>query len=69
MNQLTMKALVMFTMTKAMVGDRLHEATHNDRGEIGSWMILAAGLAAAAVAAMLILTPWFSEKASDITSN
>ena len=41
----------------------------NERGEIGSWMILAAGLAVAAVAAIGILKPWFSKKATEITKN
>lgn len=68
-NHLAMKALVVYTLTKTLVSDRLYEVTHDEKGEIGSWMILAAGLAAAAVAAMAILTPWFSDKASDITAN
>jgi len=49
--------------------DRLEHAIEDQSGELGSWMILAAALAAAAVAVAGILGPWLSEKASDITSN
>ena len=39
-----------------------------ERGEVGSWMILAAGLAAAAAAAIALIGPWFGTKTTAITS-
>ncbi len=41
----------------------------NERGEIGSWMIMAAGLAVAAAAAIVVLKPWFAKKSGEITKN
>ncbi len=41
----------------------------DERGEIGSWLILAAGLAIAAGAAVALLGPWLGTKVTDITSN
>lgn len=43
--------------------------SRNERGEIGSWMIMAAGLAVAAAAAIAVLGPWFTTKAGKITAN
>lgn len=40
-----------------------------DRGEVGSWMIMAAGLAAAAAAAIALIGPWLNTKATAITGN
>jgi len=49
--------------------DRLEHAIKDQSGELGSWMILAAALAAAAVAVAALLGPWLSNKASAITAN
>lgn len=49
--------------------DRLDQAVRNESGELGSWMILAAALAAAAVAVAALLGPWLIEKANSITAN
>ncbi len=62
----SVKLFTLYAVAKAAVSDRL---TRDERGEIGSWMILAAGLAVAAAAAVALLGPWFDEKANDITSN
>ncbi len=40
-----------------------------ERGEVGSWMIMAAGLAAAAAAAIALIGPWINTKATAITGN
>lgn len=40
-----------------------------DDGEVGSWLILAALLAAAAVAVGAEIVAWITEKAADVTSN
>ncbi len=62
----SVKLFTLYAMAKTAVSDRL---TRDERGEIGSWMILAAGLAVAAAAAVLVLGPWFEEKAGEITEN
>ena len=41
----------------------------DERGEIGSWLILAAGLAIAAAAAGVALDNWIDGRVTDITSN
>ncbi len=56
----------LYAVVKMAMSDRL---ARDERGEIGSWMILAAGLAVAAAAAIALLGPWFDEKANDITKN
>lgn len=65
----SMKLLVLCVQARTAVVDRVDRMQRDERGEIGSWMILAAGLAAAAAAAVLVLGPWFDQKAADITSN
>ncbi len=40
-----------------------------DRGEVGSWMIMAAGLAAAAAGAVALISTWINTKATTITGN
>lgn len=42
---------------------------NEERGEVGSWMIMAAGLAAAAAAAIALIGPWINTKATAITGN
>lgn len=69
MSNTTVRLAAAYSVIQAGVSHRLETAMRGDRGEIGSWMILAAGLAAAAVAALALLTPWFGEKATDITNN
>lgn len=48
--------------SKSYVEQKLTE----ERGEVGSWLIMAAGLAAGAVAAVAILEGWFEDKAKEI---
>ncbi len=66
---LSLKVLVVCVLARSAVAGRVEQMQHDERGEIGSWMILAAGLAVAAAAAVLVLGPWFDQKAADITSN
>ncbi len=49
--------------------DGVQTRLRNDEGEIGSWLILAAGLAIAAAAAVVALGPWLAGKVTAITSN
>ncbi len=65
----TLKLFVLYSIARNSVTDRLDRIGRDERGEIGSWMILAAGLAVAAAAAVLVLGPWFDEKAAEITEN
>jgi hypothetical protein len=62
----SVKLFTLYSLAKTTVTDRI---ARDERGEIGSWMILAAGLAVAAAAAVALLGPWFDEKANDITKN
>lgn len=66
---LSLKLLVLYTQARTAVVDGVDRLHHDERGEIGSWMILAAGLAVAAVAAVALLGPWFDEKTTEITNN
>ncbi len=52
-----------------VVADFVSEKASEERGEIGSWLILAAGLAIAAGAAVALLGPWLGTKVTAITSN
>lgn len=63
------KALARYQQLKMEARDRADEMVHDERGELGSWLILAAGLAIAAGAAVGTLSGWFDGKVSDITSN
>lgn len=65
----SVKLLILFALAKSTVSRGLDRVAQNERGEIGSWMILAAGLALAAAAAVALLGPWFADKAADITKN
>ena len=47
---------------------RVQEQMKSERGEIGSWLILAAALAIAAGLAGAGLATWIGEKAESITS-
>lgn len=49
--------------------DFLNSKLSDERGEIGSWLILAAGLAIAAAAAGAALNGWIDTRVTDITSN
>ena len=52
---------------KAMVA-RAKELVVNERGEVASWLIMAAGLVAAAVAAVVIVGGFITDRANDINS-
>lgn len=65
----SVKVFVLYSAAKTSVTDRLERVGRDERGEIRSWMILAAGLAVAAAAAVALLGPWFNKKAGDITKN
>lgn len=61
----TRAVLLVWRLATAMT----RRVSRNERGEIGSWMIFAAGLAVAAAAAIAILGPWFNDKATTITKS
>lgn len=65
----SVRMLVLLVCLRDAVADRVAGVTSDERGEIGSWMILAAGLAVAAVAAVAVLGPWFGQKTTSITRN
>ena len=66
----SVRLFVVYSVAKTTVTGRLERLTDRDeRGEIGSWMILAAGLAVAAAAAVALLGPWFKTKTGNITKN
>ncbi len=66
----SVRLFVVYSVAKTTITGRLERlAARDERGEIGSWMILAAGLAVAAAAAVALLGPWFSKKTGDITKN
>lgn len=59
----------MSVKTYVVVTSMLKDKFHNENGEIGSWLILAAGLAVAAAAAVVALGPWVAGKVTAITAN
>jgi hypothetical protein len=63
------KALAKYHIGRMRLTDLAERARDDERGEMGSWMILAAGLAAAAVTAVGLLTTWFGTKTTEITGN
>lgn len=65
----SVRMLVLLVSVRDAVADRVAGVASDERGEIGSWMILAAGLAVAAVAAVAVLGPWFGQKTTTITRN
>lgn len=66
----TMSKFQLQTVVKYQIAkDRLVRNLSDDRGELGSWLILAAGLAIAAGAAISQLSGWFGEKTDQIISN
>ena len=69
MTDLAMRAMINWHLAKSRMGERVRDVVTNEDGEMGSWLIVAAGLAAAAAAVVGILEGWFEDKANDITSN
>ncbi|MEM9133655.1 MAG: hypothetical protein AAF962_02490 [Actinomycetota bacterium] len=69
MKHLTLQAGVRCHLLRTHLRDRWDAAVDDERGEVGSWMIVAAGLAAAAVAIVGILGPWLQDQANAITGN
>ena len=69
MQELQLKAGVRYQLAKGRAGDLVGRLISEERGEIGSWLILAAGLAVAAGAAVGLLGPWLNTKVTTITSN
>lgn len=67
MNHLTLHAGVRYQLLRSRLKDRWDTAAQDERGEVGSWMIVAAGLAAAAVVIVGILGPWLEDQANAIT--
>ena len=62
-------ALARYHHAEMKTRDLAAQMRDDERGELGSWLILAAGLALAAGAAVATLGPWFDGKVSDITGN
>lgn len=69
MSDLPLKLAIRGQLATEDAKDLARRLASEDRGEIGSWMILAAGLAAAAVTAAAALTTWLGNKTTAITSN
>ena len=63
------RALAQYHQAQMKAQDLAEEMRDDERGELGSWLILAAGLAIAAGAAVTALAPWFTGKVSAITGN
>jgi hypothetical protein len=63
------RMLANYRYAQMRVSDLARQTRDDEGGEMGSWMILAAGLAVAAVAAVAALGPWFQTKVTSITSN
>lgn len=68
MHNAQLKAAVHYQVTKARIQELVERFVKDERGELGSWLILAAGLAIAAAAAVAALSPWFQGKVTNITS-
>ena len=68
MKELSLNLAVRGQIAKSKVTDLAASLFSEQRGEMGSWMILAAGLAAAAATAVGFLATWFAKKTTDITS-
>ncbi len=69
MQELPLRAGVSYQLTKDRISRLAERVAEDERGEIGSWLILAAGLAIAAGAAVGLLGPWLNTKVTTITSN
>lgn len=50
-------------------GSKAIDRFRDDNGEVGSWLIFAALIAAAAAVAGGIIAGWFSDKANAVTEN
>lgn len=59
----------MFTNAYIRTRNLLTEAVESDEGEVASWIILAALIAAAAATAGDDIATWIGEKVDDLTSN
>ncbi len=68
MSDLPLKLMVRGQLAAEDGRDLVRKLMSEERGEMGSWMILAAGLAAAALTAVTALTTWFGKKTTAITS-
>lgn len=67
MKQQALKVAVRYQVVWVRARLRTREALEDERGEVGSWMIVAAGLAAAAVSIVSIVGPWLVDQANAIT--
>lgn len=68
MSDAALKAMIRYQAAKGEVDELAHRFSNEERGEMGSWMILAAGLALAAATAVGLLATWFGQKTTAITS-
>lgn len=69
MQQVSWRGYFALQQGRQMLAQRLQAKMADERGEIGSWLILAAGLAIAAGLAVVALGPWIAGKVTDITNN
>jgi hypothetical protein len=67
MNQLTIRAGVRMTIARQRIAQATKDAVRDERGEIGSWLVLAAGLAVLAGATVAVLGPWVTNHVNAIT--
>jgi hypothetical protein len=68
MKDIPLKAGIQAQLLKTRLDDAHRDLVSGERGEVGSWLILAAGLVAAAVFAASQLDTWIRGKVDDITS-
>jgi len=69
MLQQQVSAMLAVARVKGAIAQRTERYRTDQRGEVGSWLILAAALAAAAAAVGGVLDGWISDKGGEITSN
>ena len=69
MSDLALRAMIKVHLAKARAGQWVRDGITDEQGEMGSWLIVAAGLAIAAAAVVEVLDGWFTEKAEEIKKN
>lgn len=65
-NQLGLATATRVTVLRLRAGELVERMIKDERGEIGSWLLLAAGLAVAAAAAVAVIGPWIDAHVQEI---
>lgn len=68
MKQLSIRAGVRVMIARQRATEAVRTAMRDERGEIGSWLVLAAGLAVLAGAAVAAIGPWVTNHIQAITA-